>query len=247
LSFNPAKEAGSVTTGLQLEPFGKLVLTLTHNAPKRTQTCQSSQTVTQPVAVHGVLIFDTHSVGTQRWGRIGTTRKISFSGKSVVVYQLGTYAYCGPVGPPPCAVNTTWGAGNHEVSLDGTIATVNGKVAGRILAQRSASLAKPANAHRYDSVSAGENNMSFTVSSIGVATVHVGPGGPVAGSLTITSEDDGFTYFGTCGTPGKSDLTHQWQSNLVNGSKPFAVQEQIEGPMTIHNDIATIQQVTLPG
>jgi hypothetical protein len=133
------------------------------------------------------------------------------------------------------------------VSLDGTIATVNGKVADTILAQRSATLARPANARRYDAVSAGDNNMSFTVSSIGVATVHVGPGGPVTGSLTITSEDNGFTYSGTCGTPVKTDLTHQWSSTLLNGAKPFAVQEQIEGPMTIHDDIATIEQVTLPG
>jgi hypothetical protein len=239
VTYSPAKGKGSITTAAQLAPFAKVDLVLKATEKKKTTTCGTYTTVTQPVTVKGVVSFDTRSTGKHRWGKVGSKKKRTFSGKSAVTYETGTFDSCGGSGyVTPCQASVEWsayrqGSGINETGVSGTFSG-NGKSNPVLFAFRNVSLKKPKGATREDTLTARDKKMTFSMSG-GKATVKVGAAGPISGSATLSSPKVGQSFGNPCGSAGKTETTTSWVVPFTNGKSPLTVHEQIEGSYRLKN------------
>jgi hypothetical protein len=236
LAFDPGTGKGSLKTGSQLDPYAKLSLTLTATGKPNVTKCQTYKTITQRVNVRGRVSFDTRSTGKNRWGKVSAGAKYSFSGTNEVVYETGVFQSCGGNFTVPCSSGVNWNAfqegnGIDNVSISGNIR----KHGSSLFALRNASLPKPKNAVREDTVNIAFNKMSFSVSSSNKATVKVGAAGQVSGSATLASPNPGTSSQIPCGNAGKHESSMSWRVPYKNGKSPLTVHEQIEGSIKLPN------------
>lgn len=231
-SFNIGTGKGSLSTGKQLKPFGKLALSFNTTGKKHTQTCGTYVSVSQAVTVHGALSFNSKTKGKKGWGKVGGSDKHTLSGKSHVYYQTGAFACCGGGFTNPCSAGVEWNAstqvGTKETQMFGSL---NGSH-GFLEVSRNASLKKPKGAIRTDAMNVPDNNVSFA-SHGGNATLSIGATKHVTGSAKLASTSAGTSYPSTCGKHHKTMTTTTWQAPYMNGSSPLKVHEQIEGALAL--------------
>jgi hypothetical protein len=237
LTYSPSTGKGSLKTGSQLEPFGQLTLRLTAVGKKSTASCKGSATVSQRVKVRGVLSFDTRSTGKGRWGTVGGSTKVTFSGSSYVGYQLGPFQDCNHAAPA-CVSDVSWtatkeGSSGNELSLSGSFTKVGGKTVKTIEAVRDTRLATPKHAIRVDSVQLSGAKMTFAKKK-GIASVHIGASGGVTGSASLVSPTAGSSYSEQCGHHHTQKVT-SWVAPYRNGKTPLTVVEQVEGDFRVPN------------
>jgi hypothetical protein len=247
LKYSPASGKGSLKTGSQLKPFATITLKLKAIGTKATARCKGSKTVTQPVSVHGVLTFNTHTSGKRGWGKVGGSGKRTFTGSSVVVYQLGTFEQCNEA-PPACVAMEMWTASKqpsqtNQLSLSGSFQKVGGKTVKTIVATRDTGLAKPKQATRADTLRLPDSKMSFRLRG-GLASVHIRPHGAVSGSASLVSTTAGSGYPEKCGKK-KTQHTKSWVAYFKNGTSPLTVKEQIEGSFRLPNLTGSIDRLTV--
>jgi hypothetical protein len=241
IAYNPATGRGFVHSATQLKPFGKIALTLRAIGKSHTTTCGTYKTITQRVSARGVFIFDTHSTGKGRWGKVGHNAARTFTGRSEVIYETGEFQSCGPPFIYPCSADVGWsaftsGAGINEVSFDGSISTVGKKTVRMLFVVRTAGLKAPKGASRTDQMDIRDSRMTFAVASK-KATIRLGATGPITGSATLISPTAGTksTPFSCGKTPKRTQNETSWQAPYKNGKSPLTVHEQIEGPFRLPN------------
>lgn len=239
VSFNPSTGKGKLSFGSQIEPFGKVNLSLVRQGKKKVFTCGTFKTTTQPVKVSGVLGFDTRSTGKNKWGKVGSTKKRrTLTGKSVVTYQTGTpNNTCTGNFVFPCASGINWNSFKSNPANNAESTSFAGSVRGAqsmIFTSRNVSLKKPKNAFRQDSANIKDRHMKFTVKG-GKATVTLGAQGPITGSAKLTSPQSGRMSPLPCGKAGKVEHQTSWSSAYKNGKSPLTVHEQIEGSIRLPN------------
>jgi hypothetical protein len=236
LSFDPTSGKGKVQLGSQMAPYGELTLTLTASGKKTTTTCGSYVSVVQPVMAKGVFVFDTHSVGKLRWGKVGSTQARTLSGTSTVAYQTGTFQSCsGSSTSIPCIGGVTWSA-YQQLGHSNEIAFSGNKSKSTVSALRRVTLTRPTGASRTDQVLVKDKNVKFTLAAK-KATVVIGAAGSLTGSATMTNAKPPRSFALPCGPSGhpRTDTTTSWTSTYTNGKTPLTVNEEIEGPYQMSN------------
>ena len=234
LKYNPSTGKGSLNSGKQLGPFGKLALRMKASGKAHVQHCGTMNITTQPVNVQGAWTFNTRTKGKSGWGKVKVGRSHHFHGANSIVYNTGTPDQCGNNFVLPCFKGVTWSAfkqaaGTNNTSLGGNISKHS-----TLFASRNVALKKPSIAHRSDSVNV-PGKMSFKQAK-GKATVSVGAKGPVSGSARLlgpkSSPPSGFP----CGrNPQRTQTSTSWSASYKNGKSPLTVHEQIEGNIKLPN------------
>jgi len=240
VQYNSSTGKGLIKTGHHAKPFGVINMKIKNHGKKHTTGCQAAKTVVQPIIATGAWKFNTRSHGKHKWGKAGRHGKV----KGFVSYSKGTGTCPFTL---PCFAGTSWSA-IHSVA-NGT--SLDGSVSGSMLfANKGASLAKPKNAFRSDSMDVPYKNQTFKVKK-GRARVTLGGAPHVTGSAVLTAPKKATSFPQPCGK-GKTETESSWQAAYKNGKKPLVVHEQIEGSFKVPNisansntDAASIRKVTV--
>ena len=222
------KGAGKVVSGAKLGKYGTVSLSVEPAGKIKTLRCNgTAYAKSRKVVLRGKMLFDTHSTGKSKWGKVGA-KGFRFAAPSTVGWSFaGVAVDCAPDGVSMCTTGTSWNAGDYStvpvVSLFGATEGSRGYVTGI----RSVSLPKPKDAMRFDIVR--RSTPAPTITTEGSTTTLRITG---AGSGTLTSETEPMTYETQCG--GKTQVWTNWSpATFRNGSTPLRLSAQVFGAFTV--------------
>jgi hypothetical protein len=238
LTFDSETGLGALRTGTSLGKFGTMNLNLAAVGKLQSVGCGRTRTSVQPVSVTGTLTYRSQSTGAAKWGLVGGTKKLTFTGQNIISIPDGADKLCGST-LPPCSTFVHWGAhnivSNGFTQLLGSNSTTNGVTTSTITAQRSTTLASPAGTVRTDTTTIAVPAPAFTLSGAS-ATVKVSPSGTsVTGSATLTSTTVNQMPGLACGAPGQLSADTAWLATYQNGAQPLTIHEEIDGNFVLPN------------
>jgi hypothetical protein len=238
LTFDTGTGLGALKTGTSLGKFGTMSLNLAAVGKLLSVGCGRTRTSVQPVTVNGTLMYKSQSSGAARWGLVGGTQRLAFTGQNVISIPDGADKLCGST-LPPCSAFVHWGAHNIVstgfTQLLGSNSTTNGITTSTITAQRSTTLTAPAGTVRTDTTTIPVPAPAFTLSGTS-ATVKVSPSGTsVTGSATFISTTVNQMPGLACGAPGQLSADTAWLATYTNGAQPLTIHEEIEGNFALPN------------
>ena len=184
LTYSASTGKGSLKTGTQLSPYGKLVLNFVKTSQSK-KTCSSGSTTTIKGTLKGIVHFVTNT-GSRGWGNVGSaTRTFTFRTPNYVT--LSTGEGCGLNVKPTCMSGVQWTSPTSGSFATGNYTTAYGMTTGStssIFVNRSVKLSKPAGAMRFDNISA-TGQPKPTVGG-GVVSIRTKSGTPLSGSARLT-------------------------------------------------------------
>jgi hypothetical protein len=248
-SYDEDARSGALTTGSAIEPFGALSLTLTAVGRGQSVGCGRTRADNQQVRVTGTMRFDTRSTGSSRWGVVGGSHRITFTGRSIVSILHPADKLCGSV-LPPCVAASSWLAhkttpgtsiANDEVILQELASTVGGSTRYAVSGERITQLARPVKAVRTDTttLTVAHTTFGFPAQSARVTVPSSAPSLTGSARLSSTSETESVGL--ACGTFPQTSTTTMWTAAYRNAAQPLALHEQIEGTYRLPNDVTSAE------
>jgi hypothetical protein len=230
-----ATGGGSVTTGSQIAPFGKLALTMSPVGGAHTQTCDTdNHNVIHHVRLKGAISFNTHSPGSHSWGSLPTHSYSFPHAKLTAGHGSDVEEAC--AAPFACQAGLMWNASHGPIDLLGFDDSVTGnKVVSHIEADRNVHLGTPAHAVRFDTIEVTAPTPAFASSS-GHATLSVTTSGGVATGTAALSSTGHSPYSQDCNEGGHGVKGTLWNAHFQAGSTPLTFHAQIFGSMSIAKD-----------
>jgi hypothetical protein len=223
---------GTLKTGGQIAPYGRLSLIISPLSNATTQVCDSADhNVIHRVALKGTLMVRTHSTGPNSWGAVAH-RGVEFThGRLSAGHGADVEEACAKI---PCQAGVSWTASHGNLGLLGLDVAAKGKKAvGHIQGNRLTTLPTPAHAFRFDTVTVKAPAPTLATSGGTTTLKATSAGGIATGSATLTST--GHSHFNEDCATGQTVGT-EWNAHYAADSTPLTLHEQIFGPMTIAKD-----------
>jgi len=238
ITYDTGTGLGSLKTGTAIGKFGSMNLSIKSAGKVVSVGCGRTRTSQQPVTVTGALTFKTLSTGAARWGFVGGTTPLTFTGQNVISIPDGADKLCGST-LPPCVIGVDWEAHNIVstgfTQLIGDDTTTNGVTTSTITAFRTTTLTSPAGAVRTDHSTIPVTPPTFTTSGASASLKVPASGTLVTGSAAFVGSSENAMPALACGLPGQESAKTAWLATYTNGAQPLTIHAEIDGNFQLTN------------
>jgi len=217
VTFDSGTGVITLSSGKQINPFGKATLTFTPSFTGSEPCAVSGTTTFYQGDANGLFTFDT---GSKKWGSVGSS-SFTFE-ESSAEYDKACNQGKSPTSTPACTTSVSWEAAVSDTATNMTLLEGSSGDSGpNVGLVRAIALSAPSGAARLDVVIAPAPAPVLTVLSPGAKmTISTTPGDKVStGSATATSSSSPTATTSTClnsANKKKTETQDDWSAKVAS-------------------------------